>query len=126
MVGSTSRYREACARFSLVIVLSVEKPAVTFGLLLKFSRTKSIFAIQEHCAGIGRPILPSEGSVIAAARVCFGGDSGKKNSCQLVLGVLMCRPDWLPRPTFLLATLLIIIKYCRVKHNGCGRPKIWM
>ena len=125
MVGSTSRYREACVRFSLVIVLSVEKPAVTFGLLPKFTRTRSIFAIQEHCAGIGRPILPREGSVIVVARVCFGAES-EKNSCQLVLGVLMCRPDWLPRPTFLLTTLLIITKYCRAKHNGCGRPKIWM
>ncbi|SUZ56651.1 uncharacterized protein METZ01_LOCUS9505, partial [marine metagenome] len=126
VVGSTSRYREACARFSLVIVLSVEKPAVTFGLLPKFSRTRSIFAIQEHCAGIDRPILPSEVFVIAAARVCFGAESGEKNSCQLVPGVLMCRPGWLPRPTFLLATLLIITKYYRAKHNGCGRPKIWM
>ena len=93
MVGSTSRYREACDRFSLAIVRSVEKPAVTFGLLPKFTRTRSIFEMQEHCVGIGRPILPSEGSVIAAARVCFGADSGEKNSCQLVLGVLMCRPD---------------------------------
>jgi hypothetical protein len=93
VVGSTSKYREACARFSLAIALSVEKLAVTFGLLPKFTGTRLIFAIQEPCAGIGRPILPKEGSVIAAAGVCFGGESGEKNSCQLVLGVLMCRPD---------------------------------
>ena len=126
MAGSTLKCMEACARFSLVIVLSVEKPAVTFGLLPKFTRTRSIFAIQERCVGIGRPILPSEGSVIAAARVCFGAESGGKNSYQLVLGVLMRQPAWLPRPTFLLATLLIITKYCRAKHNGYGRPDIWM
>ena len=126
MVGSTSRYREACARFSLVIVLSVEKPAVTFGLLPKFTRTRSILVIQERYVGIDHQNLPSEGSVIVVARVYFGDDSGEKNSCQLVLGVLTCRPGWLPRPIFLLAMLLIITKYYRAKHNGCGRPKIWM
>ena len=126
MAGSTLKCREASVRFSLAIALSVGKPVVTFGLLPKFTRTRSILATQEHCAGIDHQNLPSEGFVIVVARVYFGDDSGEKNSCQLVLGVLMCRPDWLPRPTFLLATLLIITKYCRAKHNGCGRPKIWM
>ena len=79
MVGSISRCREACVRFSLVIAPSVEKPAVTFGLLLKFTRTRSIFSIQEHCDGIGRLIVLREDSVIVVARVCFGDKPVEKN-----------------------------------------------
>ena len=122
---STLKCGEACVRFSHVIALSVEKPVVTSGLLPKFTKTKLIFATKGHCVGTARPILRREGSAIVVARVYFGDDSGEKNSCQLVPGVLMCRPGWLPRPTFLLATLLIITKFFRAKHNGCGRPKIW-
>lgn len=124
MVGSTSRCRETCARFSPVIVLSAEKPAAIFGLLPKFTGTRSIFSTKGHCAGTARPITPSEVSVIAVARVCSGDESVEKNSFPLVPGVLMRRPGWLPGPTFLLTTLLIITRFRRAKRSGRGHLRI--
>ena len=95
MAGSTLKYGEACVRFSLVIVLSVEKPAVTIGLPQKFAKSRSMFTIQEHCVGIVRRILPIEGSVIDVAQVYFGDELAKKTSYQLVPVLLICRRVWI-------------------------------
>ena len=53
-----------------------------------------------------------------------GDESVEKNSFPLVPGVLMRRPGWLPGPTFLLTTLLIITRFRRAKRSGRGHLRI--